>query len=430
VRTVLALAAAEDWELENMDVDTAFLNSPVDEDIYIKQPEGFEQFGPNGEELVCKLKKSLYGLKQAPRNWNVVIDSWLREYGFVPNAADACVYVMRVNEGGRELVLIVLLWVDDLIIAGNSKELITVFKRDIGGRFKMKDLGALKWILGFEVRRNRLEQTIEVLQTAYIDQMLGRFGMSDCKPVATPMEGELEKINDPESKPEREYMSIVGSLLYAAIVTRPDIAYAVQTLGRHMQASGPQHYVAAKRVLRYLKGTRELGIVYRGVSGSIENTVLVGFCDADWAGDRTTRRSTTAYVFVLCGGAISWASKLQGAVALSSTEAEYYALGAGGQEAVYLRRLLDGLGYKQEGPTVVKEDNQGCIALSTNPVHHKRTKHIDIKHHYVRELIANGEMALEYVATERQLADLLTKPLQRKRIVVLREAVMGHGKMG
>jgi hypothetical protein len=224
-------------------------------------------------------------------------------------------------------------------------------------------------------------------------------------------------------------MSLVGSLLYAAVWTRPDLGFAVQSLTRHFNAVGPEHLAAAKRVLRYVQGTLDLSIRYGG-DGESEvvhrGAELEGYCDSDWAGDRDTRRSTTAYVFMLNGGVVSWNSRLQTTVALSSTEAEYMAACAAAQEAVFLRRLLTDLGYVQYGPTVIHADNQGCIALSKNPIHHKRTKHIDVRYHYVRDLVDDGVVQLEYIHTNEQLADVLTKALPREQLVSLRRRVMGY----
>jgi hypothetical protein len=187
MRTVLSLAATQNWELFNMDVNSAFLNSYLAEEIYVVQPQGFERTGAKGEKLVCRMLKCLYGLKQAPRYWNSVIDGWMVSYGFTISEADPCVYIHR--EGTT--VLIVLLWVDDLIIAGNNLTEISKFKAAISKRFEMKDLGELTWILGMEVRRDRTQGVLEITQKAYIDQMLKRYRMSDCKPVSTPVEGYL-----------------------------------------------------------------------------------------------------------------------------------------------------------------------------------------------------------------------------------------------
>jgi len=185
IRTVISVAGMYDWELENMDVDTAFLNADVDEDIYMRQLEGFEVYGPNGEELVCKLKKSIYGLKQASRNWHHTIDQWMKEYRFQASDADPCVYVKRQNQD----VIVVIIWVDDLIIAGSGKQIVQDFKAAISKRFSMKDLGALKWILGVEIKRDRSKRRIEMTQKAYINQMLERFGLAEYKSVGAPAEG-------------------------------------------------------------------------------------------------------------------------------------------------------------------------------------------------------------------------------------------------
>jgi hypothetical protein len=212
------------------------------------------------------------------------------------------------------------------------------------------------------------------------------------------------------------------------MMTRPDIAYAVQALSRHLQSTAPEHRVAADRVLRYLKGTRSLGIKFNGRSSG-RSTNLLGYCDSDWAGDFDTRRSTGGYVYLINGGPVSWSSKLQPTVALSSTEAEYIAACDAVQEAICLRRLLEDVGYKQREPTVIREDNQGCIALSKNPVIQRRSKHIDIKYHFTRERVESGDVTLEYVVTESQLADLLTKPLLRPRTEKLREQILGYRRV-
>jgi hypothetical protein len=433
LRLVLALAAKMDWDIDQMDVETAFLNAPVQGEVYVKQPPGHEVRGPNGEELVCRLHRSLYGLKDSPRNWNTELDTWLRQYGLVPTDADVCVYVKGSPEG-EEGVLIVIVYVDDLVIVGSRRRSIDAFKRAISGVFRMKDLGVLGFVLGMEVRRDRARRTLEIRQTAYVDRMLERFGMGECRPVATPMEERLQlpRLSGGCGGLSGEYMSLVGSLQYAAIVSRPDIAFAVQALSRHLQCSGEEHWMAGKRVLRYLRGTRTLGIKY-SAEGARDGEPLVGyaqelqgFSDADWAGDRETRRSTTGYVFKMAGGSVSWGSKLQQSVALSSAESEYMAASVATQEALYLRRLLGDLGVEQRGPTVIWEDNQGCVALAKNPVHHQRTKHIDIRYHFVRECVASNEIDLVWIPTQDQQADLLTKALGAQRNVYLRDKLLGY----
>jgi hypothetical protein len=416
IRALLAVAAVRGMVLENMDVDTAFLQSPVEEEVYVHQPKGYEVPGADGIRLVCKLKRSLYGLKQAPRNWNKTFHGWMIKYGFKSSDADHCVYVLIVNGS----IIVVILYVDDVIIAGDNQAVVDHFKDAIACRFKMKDLGALRWVLGMEVIRDVIKGTIQIKQTAYVDKILARFGMSQCKPVATPMEGALRRSDYDDEQLRSEYMSLVGSLMHVAVMSRPDAMYAVNALGRHMQHPCHDHLVAGKRVLRYLAGTRDVGLVYG--SAGLKPAV---YADASWGDDRDTGRSTTVYVVMLGGGAISWGSRLQPTVALSSTEAEYMALCSATQEAIHVRRLLADMGMVQQVPTIIYEDNQGCIALTANPVDHKRTKHINIRFHFTRERIESGEIVVEYVATEHQLADLLTKPLLSHRIAFLRDQVLG-----
>jgi hypothetical protein len=420
IRTLLAIAALEDWDLESMDVDTAFLNAKVEEEVFVRQPEGFEQMDTKGRPLVCKLQKSIYGLRQASHNWNKTIDAWLRDYGFTPTKTDLCAYLKKE----QEQVLMILLWVDDLIIGGSSKDIIKRFKTSISKRFKMKSLGELQWVLGMEITRDRTNRKLKMTQVTYIKQMIERFGMTDCKSISTPAEGTLARCKE-QQPTDSQYMSIVGSLLYASMVTRPDITFSVQALGRHLQSSGPEHLSAAKRVLRYLQGTKMLGIIFSG-GKNVQNTTLTGYSDSDWGGDPDTRRSTTAYLFKFGGGPISWSSRLQPTVALSSAEAEYMAASAAVQEATYLRQLLSEFGYQQSKSTTIFEDNQGCIALARNPVLHKRTKHIEIKYHFIRERIESGEIDLIYISTQKQQADILTKALPKPQFERLRTVVMGH----
>jgi hypothetical protein len=271
-----------------------------------------------------------------------------------------------------------------------------------------------------EIKRDRKARTLTMTQVNYIETMLKRFGMQDCRPVGAPAEGHLER--DPQAGPDKEYMCLVGSLLYAAMITRPDIAYAVQALGRHMQGSNESHVQAGKKILRYLKGTKNYGLKYGGTEDGI---TLLGYADSDWASDRETRRSVTAYIFTLGGAAVSWASRLQPTVALSTSESEYMAASAGAQEGIHLRRLLKSLGFDQDGPTTLYCDNQGAIAMSENPIAHKRTKHIDIRWHFIRETVERKEIKLAYIPTTEQAADLLTKPLPKGTIERLRPKVLG-----
>lgn len=266
---------------------------------------------------------------------------------------------------------------------------------------------------------------MRISQTKYIRDMLERFGMQDVKPAATPLEvnAKLKRL-ETEVKEMKDipYRSAVGSLMYAMVGTRPDIAAAVGVVSRHLERPGLEHWQAVKRIFRYLKGSLDMAIEY-GCSKS-RRLQLSGYCDADWGGDMTDRRSTTGYVFMMAGGAVSWNSRKQPTVALSSTEAEYMALSGAVQEAIWLRQLLRDLGYAQQGATPIYEDNQGCINLANNPVSHSRTKHIDIRHHFVRERLESGDIGLQYCQTGDMGADLLTKGIATVQFRKLR-AILG-----
>ena len=243
--------------------------------------------------------------------------------------------------------------------------------------------------------------------------MLQRYQMEDCKPVDTPMAfGRTEDSSmQLEEKNAQLFRSILGSLMYVMVCTRPDIGFAVSSLSKHMNNPQHQHLVAAKRVLRYLKGTRTTGLQYSG--GTDMN--LTGYSDADWAGDVTSRRSISGYIFICNGSAISWKSSLQATVALSTAEAEYMALSSATQEAIFLRQLLQELHCEQKFPTMIYKDNQSCIHISRNKVSNGRTKHIDIKYNFTRERIEKGEVQVQYLCTDEMLADILTKPLPLKQ---------------
>lgn len=413
VRTLLAVAAMQDWELEQMDVDTAFLNAPVNEELYAAMPPGYQQTSSTGKPLVYKLRRSLYGLKQAPKNWNSVFNQWLLDFGFDRSVADPCLYSFNSNSN----VLHIALYVDDLIIASDSVVLLADFKQSVSAAFSMKQLGQLEFFLGIRITRDRASKIICLDQSTYIDSVLSRFGMSTCKPLSTPATTDaLTSDMSPSTPAEVElmsatpYRSAVGSLLYAAVVTRPDISNAVRCVSRYMNNPGPKHWAAVKRILRYLKGTSHYQLVYDFSDSSLDlNNIITGYSDSDHAGDLDSRRSTTGFVFQLGSSAISWCSRLQPTVALSSTEAEYMALTEAINEAIHLRHIFNDLQLPQSGPTVIFEDNQGALKLACNPMHHRKTKHIDVRYHHIRHHITTGTVQLAYIHTSNQLADCLTK---------------------
>ena len=365
LRTLIALSTQNGLLLHQVDVTTAFLNGTLEEEVYMRQPKGFIRSGE--ENLVCKLSKSIYGLKQSPRCWNSTLDAQLGKMGFKQTKSDPCIYVSTT---GRDPFYIGV-YVDDMVMAGKDEASLQKVKDELGTKFEIKDLGKLKYFLGMTIVQNQEEQSTWMGQPDYTTKLLEKHGMSECKPVATPVDPgtHLTTLNEKEEVvDQQQYQSVVGSLMYLSVCTRPDIAYAVGTLARYSSKPGRSHWTAVKRVLRYLKGTTNHGIVFRGgASGNI-----VGYSDADWAGDREDRKSTSGYLFQIAGGPISWRSKKQDTVALSTAEAEYVALSSAAQETVWLRRLISELNNPPDGPTTILEDNQSAMAMAKNPQFHGR----------------------------------------------------------
>lgn len=419
IRALLALAAIYDLELHQMDVKTAFLNGDLEEDIYMVQPEGFVVKGK--EHLVCKLNKSLYGLKQASRAWYQKMDQALIDMHFKRLQTDACVYVHRTGT----LVIFVALYVDDLLLLSNSLSKLNSLKEELAGRFEMKDLGEAHFILGIQIERDRSARTLSLSQQAYIAKIVERYGMTNSKPVATPLDhgAKLSKADSPTTDQQSAemknipYQSAVGAIMYAMLGSRPDIAYAVTILSQFNSNPGLQHWSAVKRVLRYLNGTMTYKLAYGAESDYTISPTLMGYCDADWASNIDDRKSITGYVFMLAGGAVSWQTKKQPTVALSSVEAEYMAATQATKEAVWFRSFLNELGVANimSSPTIIFSDSQGSIALSKNPEYHSRTKHIDVRHHFIREHVSFGTVIFKFVGTDRMAADVLTKPLAKNK---------------
>lgn len=409
VRSLMQIAVQHNLQVHQMDVKTAYLHAPIDCELYMEQPEGFEVKSETGEKLVCKLNKSLYGLKQSGRNWNKMLHDFLSENGFIQNPADHCVYSKDTSNGEK---IIVIIWVDDLIIAGSNSQTIQNVKCILGSKFKMKDLGQLKHFLGIDFTQTDGE--IKMSQKRYITKILQRFDMSACKARSTPCEYKLNFDNEGDLADQKRYREVVGSLIYVMTCTRPDLSYIVSKLSQHLSEPMEQHMVTAKHVLRYLRGTVEQEMCFKRSDSKL---TLFSYCDADWAADQNDRRSTTGYCFGLCktGPIISWKSKKQATVALSTCEAEYMALAAATQECLYLVQLLKGMDNDIDcvAPVTIFEDNQGAIALSKNPVSRQRCKHVDIKYHFVRSSVSDGKISIVYCPTTDMVADIFTKPVPR-----------------
>ena len=418
LRTLITVSAREGMYIEMMDVATAFLNADIDADIYVEQPPGYE----DNTGLVCKLNKSLYGIRQAPHLWSKTLAAAIKDLGFRASTADDCVFVMDDSKYGKAYLAV---YVDDLVLASKSRQLMDNVQDQLCSRFKTRRLGAIATCIGIDFKRDNSNKNVfHLSQRRYINTILTRFGMQDCKPVGTPVDMSAPKLTKAtEHEPladNTEYRRIIGSLMYAAVATRPDIAAQVSVLSKHLERPADRHMAAAKRVLRYLKGTIDMTLEL-GKRAIVDNDkMLVGYADADWAGDIDTRRSTSGYLFTVCDSTVSWRSTLQKTLATSSTNAEYIATSTATRELVWMQHYLDQLGFKQ-GPTILYNDNLGSIA-NINGDHglcHKSNKHIDVHYHYAREKVQEGIMQVKYLETSKMLADLLTKGLVRAKLTPL-----------
>ena len=410
IRFVLALAAAKDWHLMQFDVKTAFLNANLEEEIYMKQPEGF---GNGNPEECCKLLRSLYGLKQAPRCWYQRCADFLANIGLYPSHSDPCVFIGTV----LDTLVILPLYVDDGLVASERIEAVKYVLKEIKNEFAIQ-VNVPETYVGIQITKT--QEGLFLSQSQYTEGIRQKFCMEESSSVSVPMQPSTDLTVSAESEENFPYRELIGSLLFLARVTRPDIAFAVGKLSQFLHCYDRKHWEAAKTVVKYLKGTVEMGLQYK----HSENFKLRIFTDSDYAGDHLDRKSTSGHTAYINDSLISWGSQKQAVVALSSTEAEYVALAGGAKEAVWLRQFCTEVDQAQDSPTPIMVDNTSAIRLVENPEYHKRTKHIGVRFHFTRELVMDQQVAVEYINTNLQKADILTKPLARGKFEEMR------GKIG
>jgi hypothetical protein len=412
-RAVLHVAASRGWDIQQVDIKTAFLNAslPENEYQYTRQRKHFEEKGK--ESWVWKLVKSLYGLKQAGRMWNREMHESMVGWGFRHLLCEWCVYV-RVKDGVTNLVAI---HVDDMVAAASTRAANEFFKTQLHSKWDISDLGDVQFCLGIGIVRDPDRRTITLSQTALIDRLVTQFFQTDAHPVTTPMETSLCLYRPSSDIPplsqldvdrlaQTPYRSLICSMMYIAVATHPDILYAVSHLTGFLDCYHFDHWRAAIRVLRYLKGTRTLGLVLGGDA----DVALKGYSDSDFVNDPAKRKSVMGYMFSLGSGAISWASRRQKVVTVSSTEAEYIAASEAAKEMCWLRMLLRGITVPVESPTPLLGDNNGAHILASDPAFHARAKHIDIRYHHIRDCVEK-KIFLPHVTTSDNVADILTKAL-------------------
>lgn len=405
LRMLLRVAAAKNLSISQLDVSNAFLNGDLDEEIYMRLPEGYElltgkKVPPNS---VCKLHKSLYGLKQASRQWNLKLSTVILDDGFTQTHSDHSLFIKYVDN----IFLAVLVYVDDILIVGNNDAAVTAFKNVLKAAFKLRDLGPAKYFLGFEIARNHTG--ISLNQRKYALELLEESGYLGCKPLSVPMEPNLKmSASSGTALPDASvYRRLVGRMLYLTH-TRPDITYAVHKLSQFMSAPTDVHLQAAYRVLRYLKNDPSQGLFY-SASSSLR---LTAYSDADWAACPDSRQSITGYCIFLGDSLISWRSKKQPTVSRSSSEAEYRAMADATCELIWLYTILKEMHCPATAPATLFCDNQSALYIASNPVYHERTKHVEIDCHVVRQKLQSGFLKTLHVRSDLQLADVFTKAVQ------------------
>lgn len=412
LRAVLATAAVEDLEIHQLDIKTAFLNGELEEDVWTQQPPGYEE-GRAG--MACHLHKALYGLKQAPRAWHLRLKEELESIGFTQSEADPGLFITK---GDNEPIYLIT-YVDDILIITKGIQATIPIKQSLMSAFEARDLGEATFFLGMSITRDRDNRTIKLGQERLTTDLLSKYGMLEAKSLSTPLGTSIKLTKDGERLDcaTYGYSQLIGSLMYLSVCTRPDIAQAVGALARYMAQPTTAHWQSAKGVLRYLSGTANYGIIFGETKAGLD-----AYTDADFAGDIDTRRSTTGYVFILNGGAISWSSRLQQTVAASTTEAEYMAAASATKEGLWLRKLLNDL--QLDITTIdINADNQSAIKLLKNPVFSMRSKHIDVIYHFARERVMRGEVRFSYIRTDSMVADALTKPVPTSKFQFCRNAM-------
>ncbi|KAG8489617.1 hypothetical protein CXB51_017591 [Gossypium anomalum] len=403
IRVILSVAVTKGWKLRQVDVNNAFLNGDLTDEVFMQQPPGYVQSGQNGERLVCRLNKALYGLRQAPRAWFDKLKGFLTSAGFVLSKSDASLF-MRITTTST---LYILVYVDDIIITGNESGSIDDFVQQLHSKFSLKDMGDLHYFLGVEVTRMPTG-SLHLCQRKYIRDIFDRSGLANAKSVNTPMISSsiLSKSDGDFLSDPTDYRSLAGALQYV-VLTQPDIVYAINQVCQFMHAPTTEHLTALKRILRYLRGTIDYGLIFR----PSDRLSLVGYADANWGLDFDDCRSTTGYCIFFGHTPVSWSSKKQQVVSRSTAEAEYRSLAAAASDVTWLMSLLQELHLCSVDVAALWCDNSSAVAVAANPVLHSKFKHVELDLFFVREKVAAGSLVVGEVPACDQVADVLTKPL-------------------
>ncbi|UYV79715.1 hypothetical protein LAZ67_18000390 [Cordylochernes scorpioides] len=407
IRLLTAIATEKDWFIDQFDVKSAYLHGTLNETIYMEQPECFKK--PGEENLFCKLKKSIYGLKLSGRCWNKFLNKQLHEIGFQCNPIDPSIYEVELEEGR----IILSIYVDDIFAISENQAARNKCRELLNSSFEVKYLGPISHMLGVSFKKSE-DGSMTLSQSNYIEELLQRFRLQDAKGVSTPMETNLDlSVRKNGNSNERfPYRELIGGLSYLSQRTRPDIAYAVGILSRYCDNYTRKHWEAGKRVLRYLKSTKDFGITYRSTGKP-----LIAFSDASWASDIVDRKGVSGHLIILAGAPIIWRSTKQTVTALSTMESEYIALSSAVKDITWVRNLMEQLKMSSLicGETKVFCDNQAAISHAENYIDKSKTRHFAVKYHFVREKISEEAIELFYTPSAENPADFLTKPLARSQ---------------
>ena len=420
-RILLHLAAALDWDAQQIDIKTAFLYGllPEEEYQYMEQPPEFEE--PGKEDWVWVIQRGLYGMKQSSRIWNITMNEKMLSWGFTCLSCESCIYYRKSDTG----TVICAVHIDDFLSIASNKNENEFFKNQMRDAWTISDLGNVRFVVGIAVNWDRPNRTVILSQSALIDKIVAQFGQKNASPSSLPMDPGLKlrranyknmSKNELDEIKKIPYRSLVGCLLYLSIGTCPDITYLVQQLSQYLDCYSYAHWNAAICVVRYLHGTHDLKL-HLGGTNPIS---LLGFTDSDWANCLDTRRSVGGHAYSLGSGVVSWQARKQKTVAASSCEAEYTAAFEASKEGIWLRSLLNSIDHTISIPTTICCDNNAVINLSEDPALHDRIKHIDIKHHFLRKRVQSNEISLSYINTHDNVADIFTKALDTNKFTRFR----------
>uniref|UniRef100_A0ABD2X7J8 Reverse transcriptase Ty1/copia-type domain-containing protein n=1 Tax=Trichogramma kaykai TaxID=54128 RepID=A0ABD2X7J8_9HYME len=411
LKTLLAYCCQYELNIQQMDVEAAFLNGKVKTEVYVNQPKGYA----DGTNKVCKLLKALNGLRESPRAWYECLDEFLVKIGFRSCEMDNCLYIYEGEEK-----MFILIYVYDLLICSNTinEEKVKRIKNMLSERFKMKDLGNVNEYLSIKIEYDLKNKMLKINQTRYIETLIKNYQLSDSKLYNTPMEINLKLDIMADCKPDLKYRNIIGALLYISSSTRPDVSYSVNYLSRFQNCYNRSHWKYALRVLKYLYKTKNLSLVYKQ---SDDKDIMDCYVDADWAGDNNDRKSTSGYVIRLFGNPIYWKSRKQKCITKASTYAEYVALSEAVSEIKFVREILTKLNVKLKAPVKIYEDNTGAIDIAKNGNLTKNSKHIEIHYHFVHESVKNQEIEVCKIDTSENVADIFTKALGKEKHIKFRD---------